>query len=55
MNVQMQPFVLQVKTDVDSLEILLLEEPHGAPGLDEKCSPSSIPGSLQGPFGFVGQ
>lgn len=34
---------------------LLLEEPYGSPGLDEKCSLSSVPGSPPGPFGFVGQ
>lgn len=78
MNAQMQPFVLQVNGDVESLKTLLqkqvylssvmsvqqicsrifsllLEEPHGSPGLDEKCSLSSVPGSPHGPFGFVGQ
>lgn len=56
--VQKQVFlasVMSVQQICSRIFSLLLEEPHGSPGLDEKCSPSSMPGSPHGLFGFVGQ
>lgn len=47
--------VMSVQQICSRIFSLLLEEPHGSPGLDEKCSPSSVPGSPHGPLGFVGQ
>lgn len=47
--------VMSVQQICSRIFSLLLEEPHGSPGLDEKCSPSSMPWSPHSPLGFVGQ